>query len=49
MEVKEKGGLVTILLALKSTRDVATRRELTGKICKSSHSVFDVLPLPTLT
>lgn len=49
MEVKEKGGLATILLALRSTRDVPTRRELTGKIFKSSYSTFDIWPLPTLT
>lgn len=30
MEVKEKDGLATVLAALKSSRDVATRRELTG-------------------
>lgn len=31
MEVKEKDGLTTILHALKSNRNVATRRELTGQ------------------
>lgn len=30
MEVKEKDGLATVLAALKSSRDVETRRELTG-------------------
>lgn len=32
MEVKEKDGLATILHALKSSRDVETRRELTGQL-----------------
>lgn len=31
MEVKENDGLATILRALKSSRDVETRRELTGQ------------------
>lgn len=31
MEVKEKEGLATILRALKSSRDVETRRQLTGQ------------------
>lgn len=31
MEVKEKGGLGAILQALRSSRDVETRRELTGR------------------
>lgn len=30
MEVKENDGLAAILRALKSSRDVETRRELTG-------------------
>lgn len=34
MEVKEKGGLGAILQALRSSRDVETRRELTGR-CSS--------------
>lgn len=32
MEVNEKDGLATILNALKSSRDVETRRELTGEV-----------------
>lgn len=31
MELKEKGGLSTVLQALRSSRDVETRRELTGQ------------------
>lgn len=31
MEVKEKGGLGAILQALRSSHDVETRRELTGR------------------
>lgn len=31
MEVKEKDGLATVLATLKSSRDVETRRELTGR------------------
>lgn len=31
MEVKENDGLATILRALKSSRDVETRRQLTGQ------------------
>lgn len=30
MEVKESNGLATVLRALKSNRDVETRRQLTG-------------------
>lgn len=33
MEVKEKGGLSSVLQALRSSRDVETRRELTGQCC----------------
>lgn len=32
MEVNERDGLATILYALKSSRDVETRRELTGEV-----------------
>lgn len=32
MEVKDKDGLATILATLKSSRDVETRRELTGQL-----------------
>lgn len=31
MEVKENNGLATILRAVKTSRDVETRRELTGQ------------------
>ncbi|XP_041819980.1 plakophilin-2 [Chelmon rostratus] len=41
MEVKEKDGLTTILHALKSNRNVATRRELTGLLWNlSSHDLL---------
>lgn len=33
MEVKENDGLTTILYALKNSRDVETRRQLTGPFC----------------
>lgn len=33
MEVKDKGGLSSVLQALRSSRDVETRRELTGRFC----------------
>lgn len=35
MEVKENDGLAIILPALKSSRDVETRRELTGQFSSS--------------
>lgn len=31
MEVKDKGGLSSVLQALRSSRDLETRRELTGQ------------------
>ncbi|KAM9334481.1 plakophilin-2 [Symphorus nematophorus] len=41
MEVKENDGLATILSALKSSRDVETRRELTGLLWNlSSHDLL---------
>ncbi|XP_036976898.1 plakophilin-2 [Acanthopagrus latus] len=41
MEVKENDGLATILGALKSSREVATRRELTGLLWNlSSHDLL---------
>ncbi|XP_038594979.1 plakophilin-2 [Micropterus salmoides] len=41
MEVKENDGLATILHALKSSRDVETRRELTGLLWNlSSHDLL---------
>ncbi|XP_053169756.1 plakophilin-2 [Scomber japonicus] len=41
MEVKESDGLATILLALKSSRDVETRRQLTGLLWNlSSHDLL---------
>lgn len=36
MEVNERDGLATILHSLKSSRDVETRRELTGEFFSSS-------------
>ncbi|CAL1568776.1 unnamed protein product [Knipowitschia caucasica] len=54
MEVKENGGLSTILKALKSSRDVETRRQLTGLMWNlSSHDLLkeqlSVEALPVLT
>ncbi|KAI3366778.1 hypothetical protein L3Q82_009438, partial [Scortum barcoo] len=41
MEVKENNGLASILTALKSSRDVETRRELTGLLWNlSSHDLL---------
>lgn len=34
MELKDKGGLSAVLQALRSSRDVETRRELTGQLCR---------------
>ena len=39
MEVKENDGLATILGALKSSREVATRRELTGETLRASFAL----------
>ncbi|XP_033845716.1 plakophilin-2 isoform X1 [Periophthalmus magnuspinnatus] len=54
MEVKENNGLSTILRALKSSRDVETRRQLTGLLWNlSSHDLLkehlSVDALPVLT
>lgn len=40
MEVKEKDGLATTLAALKGSRDVETRRELTGQSAVLFFSFF---------
>uniref|UniRef100_A0A673C214 Plakophilin 2 n=1 Tax=Sphaeramia orbicularis TaxID=375764 RepID=A0A673C214_9TELE len=54
MEVKENDGLITILHTLKSSRDVETRRQLTGLLWNlSSHDLLkehlSTVALPVLT
>lgn len=54
MEVKESNGLATVLRALKSNRDVETRRQLTGLLWNlSSHDLLkenlSIDALPVLT
>ncbi|KAM3859005.1 plakophilin-2 [Diretmus argenteus] len=56
MEVKEKDGMATVLRVLKSSRDVETRRQLTGLLWNlSSHDLLkehltrDALPVLTNT